>query len=93
MSFPHPLDSREGLGRADGRPGDEDEGRMAQGIDEEEKAAVNDVPFLGHEGQQYGQDGDGAGGRNDAEKEPQQESAQKAPLGGPGGLSKSRASI
>ncbi len=34
------------LRRADGRPGDENEGRMAEGVDEEKETAVKDVSLL-----------------------------------------------
>ena len=75
-----PFDSSKPFGRADGRPRDEDEGRVPEGIDEEKEAAVKDVPLLRHEGQEHGQDGDGARRRDDAEEQAQQEGADIALL-------------
>ena len=68
------------FGRADRRPGDKDEGRVPQRVDKEQESAIKDVPLLRHEGQEHGQNGNGARRRNHAEQQSQQEGADIALL-------------
>ena len=64
------------FGRAYGCSGDENQERMAEGIYEKEKAAVNHVSLLGDKGKEDGQDGHGAGRRDEAEKKAEQKSPE-----------------